>query len=165
MTLDRAAVDGSNEKCSFVPTSTASLWGVLVGKGLDFRSPAHLQGTLTMQINRKTRNITKYLKHLRPSELYMLGLVAHPGVEARPKSLGFEVPLFPGQSVLVPARKGPASQRNAEGFDIVHCNGSMETAYRQVVCTWTQFAGRNVTEEKSKVVDAPYSVFFSGATI
>jgi len=109
-----------------------------------------------MQINRKTRNITKYLKHLQPSELYMLGLVVHPGVEARLKNLGFEVPLVAGQRVLATARKGPASRRNAEGFDIVHRDRPKETAYRQVVWTWTQFAGRNHTEEKSKVVDVPY---------
>ncbi|SDI59497.1 hypothetical protein [Variovorax sp. OV700] len=109
-----------------------------------------------MQINRKTRNITKYLKHLQPTELYMLGLVVHPGVEARLKNLGFEVPLVPGQRVLAPARKGPASRRNAEGFDIVHRDRPKEIAYRQVVWTWTQFAGRNHTEEKSKVVDVPY---------
>lgn len=109
-----------------------------------------------MQINRKTRNITKYLKHLQPSELYMLGSVVHPGVEARLKNLGFEVPLVAGQRVLATARKGPASRRNAEGFDIVHRDRPKETAYRQVVWTWTQFAGRNHTEEKSKVVDVPY---------
>lgn len=109
-----------------------------------------------MQINRKTRNITKYLKQLQPSELYMLGLVVNRGVEARLKNLGFEVPLVPGQRVLAPARKGPASRRNAEGFDIVHRDRPMETAYRQVVWTWTQFVGRNDREEKSKVVDVPY---------
>ncbi|WP_418119107.1 hypothetical protein [Variovorax sp. 350MFTsu5.1] len=109
-----------------------------------------------MQINRKTRNITKYLKHLQPSELYMLGLIVHPGVETRLKNLGFDVPLVPGQRVLPPARKGPACRRNAEGFDIIHRDRPKETAYRQVVWTWTQFAGRNHTEEKSKVVDVPY---------
>lgn len=109
-----------------------------------------------MQINRKTRNITKYLKHLQPSELYMLGLAVHPGVEARLQNLGFELPLVAGQRVLAPARKGPASRRNAEGYDIVHRDRPKETAYRQVVWTWTQFAGRNATEEKSKVVDVPY---------
>jgi hypothetical protein len=109
-----------------------------------------------MQINRKTRNITKYLKHLQPSELYMLSLVVHLGVEARLQNLGFGLPLVAGQRVLASVRKGPASRRNAEGFDIVHRDQPMETAYRQVVWTWTQFAGRNATEEKSKVVDVPY---------
>ncbi len=109
-----------------------------------------------MQINRKTRNITKYLKQFQPSEVYMLGLVVTPGVEALLKNLGFEVPLVPGQRVLASARKGPASRRNAEGFDIVHRDQPKETAYRQVFWTWTQFVGRNGSEEKSKVVDVPY---------
>ena len=109
-----------------------------------------------MQINRKTRNIAKYLKHLQPSDLYMLGLMVHPDVEARMQNLGFELPLVAGQRVLAPALKGPASRRNAEGFDIVHRDQPMETAYRQIVWSWTQFAGRNDTEEKSKLVDVPY---------
>jgi len=109
-----------------------------------------------MQINRKTRNITKYIKHLKPLELYMLGLAVDPYIEAHLKDLGFETPLVPGQHVLPPTRKGPASRRNAEGFDIIHRDQPMETAYRQAVWTWTQFVGRNDTEEKSKVVDVPY---------
>jgi len=109
-----------------------------------------------MQINRKTRNITKYLKHLQPSESYMLGLIVHPSVETRLKNLGFDVPLVPGQRLLPPAVKGPASRRNAEGFDTIHRDRPMETASRQAVWTWTQFAGRNQTEEQSKMVDVPY---------
>lgn len=112
-----------------------------------------------MQINRKTRNITKYLKHLQQSELYMLGLAVHPDVEEQLKNLGFEIPLVPGQRILAAARKGPASRRNAEGFYIVHRDQPMETAYRQTVWTWKQFAGRDKTEEKSKVVDVPYKRF------
>lgn len=109
-----------------------------------------------MQINRKTRNIIKYLKHLQPSERYMLGFVVHPGVEMRLQKLGFEFPLVTGQRVLAPANKGPASRRNAEGFNIVHRDQPMETAYRQVIWTWNQFTGRTSTEEKSKLVDVPY---------
>lgn len=109
-----------------------------------------------MQINRKTRNITKYLNHLQPSELYMLGLAVSPEVEEGLKALGFDVPLIPGQRLLPPARKGPASRRNAEGYEIVHRDQPMETAYRQVEWHWTQFAGRYGTEEMSKVVDVPY---------
>lgn len=109
-----------------------------------------------MQINRKTRNITKYLHHLQASEQYMLGFAVHPGLEARLQDLGFDVPLMPGQRILASARKGPACRRNAEGFSIIHRDQPKETAYRQVVWTWTQFAGRHQTEEKSKMVDVPY---------
>lgn len=109
-----------------------------------------------MQVNRKTRNITKYLNHLQPSELYMLGLAVTVELEQRLADLGFDVPLVPGQRLLPPARKGPASRRNAEGFDLIHRDRLKETAYRQVVWTWTQFSGRNSTEEMSKLVDVPY---------
>lgn len=156
MTLCRAAVDGQNEKHFFAPASMEPVSEVLASEGDISVAPIHLKGILTMQINRKTRNISKYLKHLQPSEIYMLGLVVHPGTEARLKNLGFDVPLVSGQRVLVPARKGPASRRNAEGFDIIHRDQPMETALRQVVWTWTQFVGRHETEEKSKTVDVPY---------
>lgn len=110
-----------------------------------------------MQINRKTRNINKYLNHLQPNELYMLGLLVDAGVEKQLQGLGLTVPLVPGQRMLPPTKKGrPACRRNANGFYIVHRDQEMETAYRQVVWHWTQFVGRDSTEEKSKLVDVPY---------
>ncbi|RIV77684.1 hypothetical protein [Burkholderia pseudomallei] len=111
-----------------------------------------------MQINRKTRNIAKYLDHLQPSELYMLGLAvdADVDVEKRLEELGFGIPLVPGQSLLPPTQKGPACRRNAAGYDIVHRDKPMETAYRQIEWHWTQFVGRYGTEEMSKIVDVPY---------
>jgi hypothetical protein len=109
-----------------------------------------------MQINRKTRNITKYLSHLQPSELYMLGLPLDADIEKRLKEMEFNIPLVPGLSLLLPASRGPACRRNAEGFNIIHRDQPKETAYRQVEWHWTQFVGRYDTEEKSKVVDVPY---------
>lgn len=109
-----------------------------------------------MQINRKTRNIAKYLKHLQPSESYLLGLPLDEDVEKWLVDLGFNVPLIPGQRILPPARKGPASRRNAEGYDIIHRDQPMETVYRQVEWHWTQFSGRHDTQEMSKIVDVPY---------
>ncbi|ASL73565.1 hypothetical protein G7939_16900 [Ralstonia solanacearum] len=109
-----------------------------------------------MQINRKTRNIAKYLNHLQPSELYMLGLALNADIEKRLEELGFNSPLIPGQSLLPPARKGPACRRNAEGYDIVHRDRPMETMYRQVEWHWAQFVGRHGTKEMSKIVDVPY---------
>lgn len=86
----------------------------------------------------------------------MLGLAIDTSIQERLKQLGFDIPLVPGQGLLAPARKGPASRRNAEGFDIVHRDQPMETAYRQVEWHWTQFAGRYSTEEMSKIVVVPY---------
>lgn len=109
-----------------------------------------------MQINRKTRNITKYLSHLQPSELYMLGLSWSADVEQRLQRMDFSGPFAPGLCLLLPANKGAACRRNAEGYNIIHRDQPMEIAYRQVEWHWTQFIGRNDSEEKSKVVDVPY---------
>jgi len=110
-----------------------------------------------MQINRKTRNINKYLDHLQENELYMLGLQVDAEIEKQLQNLGFTLPLVPGQRMLPSSPKGrPACRRNAHGSYIVHRDQKMETAYRQVVWHWTQFTGRNSSEEMSKVVDVPY---------
>ncbi|MBC7415545.1 MAG: hypothetical protein H7327_11510 [Herminiimonas sp.] len=109
-----------------------------------------------MQINRKTRNIVKYLGHLKPAETYFVGLPIDAEVEAGLKIHGVGLPLMPGHRVLVSAKAGPASRRNADGFDIVHRDQAKETACRQVVWHWTQFRGRHETEEMSKLVDVPY---------
>lgn len=109
-----------------------------------------------MQINRKTRNITKYLNHLKPSELYLIGIQFDADTEQRFRLMGFDVQLAPGLRVLFPAKRGPACRRNAEGFDIIHRDQPMEVAYRQVEWHWNQFVGRYDSEEKSKIVDVPY---------
>ena len=109
-----------------------------------------------MQINRKTRNIMKYLSHIKPSELYMLGMPLDAETAQRFKQLGFDVQLTPGLRVLFPAKRGPACRRNAEGYNIIHRDQPMEVVYRQREWHWTQFVGRNESEEKSKIVDVPY---------
>ncbi len=110
-----------------------------------------------MQINRKTRNINKYLDHLEENELYVLGFLIDGEVEQKLEKLGFTLPLVPGQRLLPSSPKGrPACRRNAHGSYIIHRDQKMETAYRQVVWHWTQFTGRNSSEEMSKVVDVPY---------
>lgn len=112
-----------------------------------------------MQINRKTRNINKYLNHLQNNDPYMLGLPVDVGIEKRLQDMGFTVPLVPGQRILTPAKNGPACRRNANGFDIIHRDKEKETAYRQVEWHWTQFVGRNETVDMSKIVDVPYLRF------
>lgn len=109
-----------------------------------------------MQIHRKTRNITKYLNHLKPSELFVLGLALEPDLHEHLKVLGFGVPLTSGQRLLPSARKGPACRRNAEGYNIIHRDQPKETTYRQIEWRWTQFNGRHGSEEMTKLVDVPY---------
>lgn len=109
-----------------------------------------------MQVNRKTRNIIKYLSHVNPSEPFLVGIDLDSVAAERLNVLGFDLPLTPGQRLLPPALIGPACRRNAEGFEIIHRNQPKETAYRQVEWHWTQFKGRYDSEEMSRVVDVPY---------
>lgn len=109
-----------------------------------------------MQVSRKTRNLSKYLGHLKAGERYVLGLAVEPHLVARLQGAGFSLPLVPGERLLPSAKFGAASRRNADGYDIVHRDQPMETAFRQMEWRWTQFNGRNSTEEMSKLVDVPY---------
>ncbi len=109
-----------------------------------------------MQIHRKTRNVAKYLGHLKKGDKYLLGLNVSPTVAERLGRLGFSTSPAPGERLLPPAKMGPACRINAEGFAIVHRHQPMETGFRQTEWRWTQFAGRDQTEEVSKIVDVPY---------
>ena len=109
-----------------------------------------------MHINRKTRDISKFLKHLQPSNQFMLGVAIDAHIESCLIGLGFESPISPGQSLLPPKSKGPATRRNSEGFEITHRDQPMEIAYRQAEWHWKQFSGHDSFEEKSKIVDIPY---------
>jgi hypothetical protein len=68
---------------------------------------------------------------------------------------GFSTPLVIGETVL-PTSAGKVSSYNAEGDYIVHRDQPMETAYRQIEWTWTEFRGRYDRVERSRVVDVPY---------
>ncbi len=108
-----------------------------------------------MIFKQKTRCISKKLTHLKPNDQYYLGVKADRHIN-RLQELGFSHPLVIGEQMLVSAIYGPASRRNAEGFEIVHRDQEMETAYRQVEWHWTEFRGRYDTQECSKIVDVPY---------
>lgn len=57
-----------------------------------------------------------------------------------------------GEKVL-PAVDGPVSNRNANGRTVVHRDQPMETAYRQVRWSWTEYHGPNrVEQEETKDV-------------
>ncbi|AQV92664.1 hypothetical protein BJN34_02005 [Cupriavidus necator] len=121
-----------------------------------------------MIVARRTRDINRYLTHLAEGATYFLGLRVSAEDSGRLEALGFSVPLQRGESLLPPARRGAASRRNAEGFDIVHRDQPMETAYRQISWTYIQRHGTReveVTEVKSvpyhrypRTNVAPYSV-------
>lgn len=107
-----------------------------------------------MIVERKTRDINRYLSHLPEGEKYYLGVRLRPEHGRRLEALGFSSPLVVGERLLPPAR-GAASRRNANGFDIVHRDQPMETAYRQISWTYTQRHGDREVEV-TEVKDVPY---------
>ncbi|QOK83661.1 hypothetical protein HF906_00045 [Ralstonia solanacearum] len=109
-----------------------------------------------MRIDRKTRDINRYLSHLQQGETYYLGLRVLPEHSIRIAALGFSSPITSGERMLPPARRGAASRRNADGYDIVHRDQPMETAYRQISWTYSQWHGDRQVEV-TEVKDVPYN--------
>jgi hypothetical protein len=107
-----------------------------------------------MIVERKTRDINRYLSHLPGRGKYYLGVRVRPEHAARLAALGFSRPLVIGERLLPPAR-GAASRRNANGFDIVHRDQEKEVAYRQISWTYTQRHGDREVEV-TEVKDVPY---------
>ncbi|MGF6263288.1 hypothetical protein OKW49_004216 [Paraburkholderia youngii] len=107
-----------------------------------------------MIVERKTRDINRYLSHLQEGKKYYLGVRVRPEHVRRLANLGFSSPLVVGERLLPPAR-GAASRRNANGFDIVHRDRAKETAYRQISWTYTQRHGDREVEV-TEVKDVPY---------
>ena len=75
--------------------------------------------------------------------------------EAKLKRIGFSNALKDGETVL-PKPVGRASMFNAEGKYIVHKDRPMETAYRTVEWSWTEWHGRYDKVEKTDFRDVPY---------
>lgn len=111
-----------------------------------------------MIIVKKTRGISKYLKHLKKGDKYWLGLPysSDRSLDEQLKSLGFSIPLISGECALPSGEIGPACKRNAHGYDEIHKDQPKETAYRQMEWHWKEFNGPYDTVERSKIVDVPY---------
>lgn len=71
-------------------------------------------------------------------------------------NIGFTPILEVGETIL-PAISGSISRFNAVGKDIPLKDLPMERVYRLGEWKWKQFNGRDNFEEKSKIVDIPYS--------
>jgi hypothetical protein len=107
-----------------------------------------------MIVERKTRDINRYLLSFPEGKKYYLGVRVRPEHASRLAILGFSNPLVIAERLLPPAR-GAASRRNADGFDIVHRDQEKEVAYRQISWTYTQWHG-NREVEVTEVKDVPY---------
>lgn len=118
-------------------------------------SPLQMSEDNPMIVERKTRDINRYLSHLPEGKKYYLGVRVRPEHGRRLAALGFSMPLVVGERLLPPAR-GAASRRNANGRDIVHRDRPMETAYRQISWTYSQWHGDRQVEV-TEVKDVPYN--------
>lgn len=108
-----------------------------------------------MQCSHKTLNVEKYLSHISQGANFYLGVLVTEELRPRVNAVGLTYPTVPGQRLLPAAKFGPASRRNALGFNIVHRDQPMETAYRQFQWTRKEYRGRD-TVEVSETVTIPY---------
>lgn len=109
-----------------------------------------------MQVNRKTRNIEKYLIEVPIAGKFVLGVEVDDVLVAKAEAVGFTSPLNEGESLLPIGTKGPACRRNANGFYVIHRDQPMETAYRQIEWHWKEYSGRDEQVERSGIKDVPY---------
>lgn len=102
---------------------------------------------------KRIRNLNKHV----PSELQggkvRVGMVIGDHYTARLKQIGFDK-LSTGESVL-PGIVGPVSRFNAEGRQKVRRDLPMETAYRQILWSWTEHHGPNEIEQ-TEIKEVPY---------
>jgi hypothetical protein len=108
-----------------------------------------------MLFRNKIHSINKKLTHLKKGDQYCLGVDAESHV-VRLQELGFSYRFVVGESVLASAKYGTATERNANGYNIVHRDQKKETAFRQAEWHWKQFKGPYETEDHWKIVDVPY---------
>lgn len=105
----------------------------------------------------RIRSIDPHLKALEVGAEFILGVRLPDGyVGAELSRFGFSEEWAEGETVLPPAHLGPTCLKNAEGWEIVHKDQEMETAYREFDWTWTEWHGRYNQVENSKTVYQPY---------
>jgi len=101
----------------------------------------------------RIRSLNPYIKLIPGTTNVYVGVI-NP-TEARLKRIGFSGDLKDGETVL-PKPVGRASLYNAEGKYIIHKDRPMETAYRTVEWSWTEWHGRYNQVEKTDFRDVPY---------
>lgn len=103
---------------------------------------------------KRIRNPNRYLAHVPEGTAVRFGVRLDTVAPERLAVLGLKRAPEPGDAFL-PAVIGPVSRFNANGKAVVRRDLEMETAYRQIEWSWTQWHGRD-TIERSEVVDVPY---------
>lgn len=102
---------------------------------------------------RRIRSLERHLAAVPVGSAVVVALTSVTPHVRRVRQIGFEQ-LGAGESRL-PAAVGPVSRYNAEGREIRHRDRPMETWYRQVMWSWTEFHGPD-RHEQSDVRDVPY---------
>jgi hypothetical protein len=105
---------------------------------------------------KRIRSIGTYAKGLTLGKPVIICIDANHVDLHRAIKAGFSPLLEVGETVL-PAISGAISEFNAVGKNILLKDLPMERVYRQGEWKWKQFSGRDNYEEKSKIVDIPYS--------
>lgn len=104
---------------------------------------------------KRIRSLDKYLGFTPPGSRIVLGTRADAVDPDRLIKAGLDPSLKIGDTVLPDSDLGPVSRFNAEGTNVVHRDQPMETVFRQVEWTWTEWHGR-YDVERSRIVDVPY---------
>jgi hypothetical protein len=102
----------------------------------------------------RIRSIARWFWAAQEGQVLVLGLTQLERFSSRLREVGFAATLNDGDTIL-PAAQGPVSMFNAEGAYLVHRDMPMETAYRQVEWSWTEWHGQDRIEQ-SRIVDVPY---------
>jgi hypothetical protein len=104
---------------------------------------------------KRIRSLKSNLGNIKPGTKFIVGVSNLNRYDVILKYAGFSENLEIGESVL-PRPRGPVSMFNANGKNLVHRDQPMETAYTSLIWEWDQWAGRDQTERKSKLVDRSY---------
>jgi hypothetical protein len=105
---------------------------------------------------KRKHKLDKRLLLLTPGSKIVVSVIVSEAMTETLSKVGFTESLSLGETVLPNSSIGPACRYNANGKEIKLKDLPMETVYRQKEWHWKQWAGRGMTENKSKIVDVPY---------
>ena len=104
---------------------------------------------------KRINSLDRYLSRVGEGEAFTFGTKATAENRDARVEVGFSEEWLEGETVLPTASGGPTSKKNAEGWEIVHKDQPMETAYREFEWTWEEWHGP-YSETQSRVVYQPY---------
>jgi len=103
----------------------------------------------------RIRSLGRHLRGVKPDTTIVVGIAGLPAHASKLSEIGFTKALELGETVLPAGDLGPVSRFNAEGKEVPDKTQPMETAYRTIEWTWTEWHGP-YREEKTEFRDRPY---------